>query len=51
MIYSNGSGRPMSPPPGLIFHAGMGDGEEFFTVIVWDPERRMTHSHRYLRGQ
>jgi hypothetical protein len=31
-----GGGAPMSPPPGLIFHAGMGEGAEFTTVTVWE---------------
>ena len=28
-------GSPVAPPPGLIFHAGMGDGADFVTVTVW----------------
>jgi hypothetical protein len=31
-----GGGPPVEPPPGLIFHAGMGEGEAFFTVTVWE---------------
>jgi hypothetical protein len=34
------AGPPMAPPPGLIFHAGIGDGDEFMTMTVWEsPER------------
>lgn len=29
-------GPPVSPPPGLIFHAGFGVGQEFSTVTVWE---------------
>ena len=29
-------GPPVAPPPGLIFHAGVGEGAEFFTVTVWE---------------
>ena len=29
-------GPPVGPPPGLIFHAGIGEGEAFFTVSVWE---------------
>ena len=29
-------GPPVTPPPGLIFHAGMGEGADFFTVTVWE---------------
>ena len=29
-------GPPVSPPPGLIFHAGFGQGDEFSTITVWD---------------
>lgn len=31
-----GGGPPMSPPPGLIFHAGIGEGADFATVTVWE---------------
>jgi hypothetical protein len=31
-------GPPVSPPPGLISHAGIGDGSEFFTVTVWESQ-------------
>lgn len=30
------AGPPLAPPPGLIFHAGIGEGADFFTVTVWD---------------
>ena len=29
-------GPPVAPPTGLIFHAGIGDGADFFTVTVWE---------------
>jgi hypothetical protein len=29
-------GPPVVPPPGLISHAGIGDGPAFFTVSVWE---------------
>ena len=32
-----GSNRPpIAPPPGLLFHAGMGEGDDFCTVSVWE---------------
>ncbi len=30
------AGPPVSLPPGLIFHAGVGEGDRFFTVSVWE---------------
>lgn len=30
------AGPPVAPPPGLIFHAGIGEGADFFTVTVWE---------------
>lgn len=29
-------GPPVAPPPGLLFHAGFGEGAEFMTVTVWE---------------
>jgi hypothetical protein len=29
-------GPPLSPPPGLLFHAGIGEGADFTTVTVWE---------------
>jgi len=29
-------GPPVAPPPGLVFHAGVGEGVDFFTVTVWE---------------
>ena len=29
-------GPPVPPPAGLIFHAGIGEGADFFTVTVWE---------------
>ncbi len=31
-------GPPLSPPPGLIFHAGIGEGANFLTVTVWESQ-------------
>ena len=31
-------GAPVSPPPGLIFHAGLGEGDSFQTVTVWESQ-------------
>jgi hypothetical protein len=28
-------GVPVSPPPGLIAHAGVGEGDDFFTITLW----------------
>ena len=30
------SGAPVDPPPGLLFHAGIGEADAFFTVTVWE---------------
>jgi hypothetical protein len=27
---------PVPVPPGLLFHAGSGEGKDFFTVTVWE---------------
>lgn len=29
-------GPPVAPPAGLIFHAGIGEDNSFFTVTVWE---------------
>jgi len=29
-------GPPVIPPQGLIFHAGVGEGADFFTVTLWE---------------
>jgi hypothetical protein len=29
-------GPPVAPPAGLIFHAGVGEGDDFFTLSVWE---------------
>jgi hypothetical protein len=29
-------GSPMPDPQGLLFHAGVGEDDEFFTVSVWE---------------
>jgi hypothetical protein len=29
-------GPPVKPPAGLISHAGVGEGDEFFTITVWE---------------
>jgi len=36
--WSGGNGPPVPVPPGLLFHAGVGDGESFFTVTVWETQ-------------
>ncbi len=28
-------GAPVAVPAGLLFHAGIGEGEAFFTVSIW----------------
>ena len=30
------NGSPMPDPTGLLFHAGVGEGDDFFTVSVWE---------------
>jgi len=32
------AGPPVAPPAGLIFHAGIGEGADFFTVTVWESD-------------
>jgi hypothetical protein len=34
--WSGSDGPPVAIPPGLVFHAGVGEGDEFFTVTVWE---------------
>ena len=34
--WSGSDGPPVSVPSGLMFHAGIGEGDAFFTVTVWD---------------
>ena len=29
-------GPPVAPPAGLIAHAGVGDGDDFFTISLWE---------------
>ena len=29
-------GSPMPDPQGLLFHAGVGEDDDFFTVSVWE---------------
>ncbi|HSE50164.1 MAG TPA: hypothetical protein VLA96_13240 [Terriglobales bacterium] len=29
-------GAPVAPPPGLLFHAGLGEGTDFMTISVWE---------------
>ncbi len=31
-----GGGPPVGPPPGLIFHAGVGEGPDFMTMTLWE---------------
>ena len=30
------AGPPVAPPPGLIFHAGAGEGDDFMTMTIWE---------------
>ena len=30
------AGPPVAPPLGLIFHAGVGEGDDFMTMTVWE---------------
>jgi heme-degrading monooxygenase HmoA len=30
------SGSPMPDAEGLLFHAGVGEGDDFFTISVWE---------------
>lgn len=34
--WSGPEGPPVAVPPGLLFHAGVGEGEQFFTLSVWE---------------
>jgi len=34
--WSSGDGPPLPVPAGLLFHAGIGEGADFFTVTVWE---------------
>ena len=34
--WSGGERPPVSVPEGLLFHAGVGDGDVFFAMTVWD---------------
>jgi hypothetical protein len=29
-------GPPVDPPAGLILHAGIGEGDDFFTLSIWE---------------
>ena len=33
--WSGSEAPPISVPPGLLFHAGVGEGGDFFTITVW----------------
>jgi hypothetical protein len=33
--WSGSDGPPLPLPPGLLFHAGVGEGSKFFTITVW----------------
>ena len=33
--WSGSEDAPLPVPPGLLFHAGVGEGGDFFTVTVW----------------
>jgi len=34
--WSGGKAPPVPIPTGLLFHAGVGEGDDFFTITVWD---------------
>jgi hypothetical protein len=36
--WEGGDGPPLPTPAGLLFHAGIGEGAEFFTVSVWQSQ-------------
>ena len=41
-------GSPMPDPQGLLFHAGVGEGDDFFTVSVWEtPEAYDAFASRF----
>jgi hypothetical protein len=33
--WSGSEGPPVPLPPGLLFHAGVGEGNAFFTLTIW----------------
>jgi len=37
--WSGEDGPPLPPPPGLLFHAGVAEGDEFFTITVWESQQ------------
>ena len=36
--WSGSDGQPMPTPHGLLFHAGVGEADEFFTISVWESQ-------------
>lgn len=34
--WNDSDASPVPVPPGMLFHAGVGEGLEFFTVTVWE---------------
>lgn len=34
--WTGNDGPPVPVPAGLLFHAGVGEGDEFFTVTIWE---------------
>ena len=36
--WSGSDGQPVSTPRGLLFHAGVGEADEFFTISVWESQ-------------
>jgi hypothetical protein len=36
LSWSGGDGPPLPAPPGLLFHAGVGEEDAFFTITVWE---------------
>jgi hypothetical protein len=33
--WNNGNAPPVAVPMGMLFHAGVGEGDGFFTITVW----------------
>ena len=37
--WSGEEGQPVPTPEGLVFHAGVGEGDDFFTITVWESQQ------------
>ncbi len=40
--WSGGDGPPVPVPTGLLFHAGVGEGDAFFTITIWETREAYT---------